>query len=128
MITGERILEVSGKRLANEPIRGLNINIMLEAVTVKGEDIEMTYEYTATYEQNVGELKIKGVLTAKEDKKLAKEIEDEWKKSKKIPDSYAELILGAIQYSGSANGTLIARVCNLTAPLIPPKIQLGRKQ
>lgn len=128
MITGERIIEVSGKRMANEPIKGLNINILLEDVKVNGENVEMTYEYTATYEQNVGELKIKGVLIAREDKKLTKEIEEEWKKNKKVPESYAELILGAIQYSGSANGTLIARVCNLTAPLIPPRIQLSKKQ
>jgi hypothetical protein len=31
-----------------------------------------------------------------------------------------------LNYSGSANGTLVARVLGLTAPLIPPKIQLSK--
>ena len=56
----------------------------------------------------------------------AKEIVDTWKKSKRIPDAYASVVLSAVNYSGSANGTLVARVLGLTAPLIPPKIQLSK--
>lgn len=128
MITGERIIEVSAKKESIENIKGLSINISIEDVKVDGENVELVYEYIASYQEKVGELKIKGIITAKEDKKLAKEIDSKWKKDKKLPDSYAELLLGAINYSGSANGTLIARVVNLTAPLIPPRIQLSKKE
>jgi pSer/pThr/pTyr-binding forkhead associated (FHA) protein len=33
-----------------------------------------------------------------------------------------------VEDHGSANGTLVARVLGLTAPLIPPRIQLGNKK
>ncbi|MBI5223216.1 hypothetical protein HY990_02230 [Candidatus Micrarchaeota archaeon] len=128
MIVGERILEVSGKRDYKLPIAGLSINIALEDITMSGEELEIKYSYHATYEEAAGELKITGVLLAKEDAKLSKEIIDTWKKSKKVPDSYAEVILSAVNYSGSANGTLLARVVGLTAPLIPPRIQIGKAQ
>jgi len=128
MITGERILEISGKREPGVNIEGMNINIGLEELNVDGENVELKYEYTANYEKNAGFLKIKGTITAKEEKKLADEINEEWKKTKKVPERYAEFLLSAINYSGSANGTLIARVLNLTAPLIPPRISLGKKQ
>jgi hypothetical protein len=128
MIMGERVLEISGKKEKKEPIKGLNINISIENVDVKGEDVELEYLYTANYEEKVGKLQIRGVLIAKEDKKLAKEIDDAWKKEKKIPESYTPMVLSAINYSGSANGTLLARVLGLTAPLIPPRIQLSKKQ
>ncbi len=128
MIVGERIVEISGKREKIEPIKGLSINIGIEKVDVKGENLEIEYVYTANYEENIGQLKIKGVLLAKEDKKLSKEIEDAWKKEKKIPESYTPTVLSAINYSGSANGTLLARVIGLTAPLIPPRIQLSKKE
>ncbi len=128
MIVGERILEVSGNREKREAIKGLNINISIEKVDAKGEDVEIEYLYTANYEDKVGKLEIRGVLMAKEDKKLSKEIEDTWKKDKKIPDSYTPMVLSAINYSGSANGTLLARVLGLTAPLIPPRIQLSPKK
>jgi hypothetical protein len=128
MITGERILEITGKKESLENISGLNINIALDKVKVKGDEVEMQYEYTANYEDKVGILKIRGVITAKEDKALAKEIDTRWKKEQKLPDQYAEMLLAAINYSGSANGTLLARVLNLTAPLIPPRIQLSRSE
>ena len=128
MITGERILEISGKRESNEAIKGLGINISVDDVKVSGETVELIYEYSANYDDKVGFLKIRGQINAKEDKKLAKDIEAEWKANKKLPDNYAEMLLAAINYSGSANGTLLARVLNLTAPLIPPRIQLSKKE
>ncbi len=126
MIVGERILEVSGNKVPKLNIKGLNINISLEDVQMGGETVEITYVYTANYNDGVGEIKIRGVLLAKEDAKLSKDIVDTWKKSKKVPDEYATVVLSAVNYSGSANGTLVARVLGLTAPLIPPKIQLSK--
>ena len=126
MIVGERILEVSGNKVPNESVKSLNINISLEDVKEKGENVEVTYVYTANYEDKVGQIKIKGTLLAKEEKKRAKEILDSWKKNKKIPEDYATQVLSAVNYSGSANGTLMARVLGLNAPLIPPRIQLSK--
>ncbi|HID72839.1 TPA: hypothetical protein EYP38_02755 [Candidatus Micrarchaeota archaeon] len=128
MIVGERIVKISGTKEKWEPIKGLNINISLEDIKVDGENVEMHYAYTANYEEGIGSLTIKGILMAKEDKKTAKKIEDEWKKNKKIPDDYAQSTLSAINYSGSANGTLLARVIGLTAPLIPPRIAVKGKE
>lgn len=127
MIIGERILEVTGNKDPNAKMKGLGINIAIDDVKVTGEDVEVTYVYTANYEDKLGNIKIKGVLIAKEEKKLCKEISEDWKKKKRIPTTYAEMVLRAINYSGSANGTLLARVLNLTAPLIPPRIQLKKK-
>lgn len=129
MIVGERILEVSGTKDPSGPIKGLNINISLEDVKMgekNKENVEITYVYTADYKDKIGQIKIKGVLIAKEDSKKSKQIVDSWKKDKKVPDDYAPMVLSAVNYSGSANGTLLARVLNLTAPLIPPKIQLSK--
>jgi len=126
MIVGERILEVTGNKVPKLNIKGLNINISLEDVQMGGDNVEITYVYTANYNDNVGEIKIRGVILAKEDAKLSKDIVETWKKSKKVPDEYATVVLSAVNYSGSANGTLVARVLGLTAPLIPPKIQLSK--
>lgn len=126
MIVGERILEVSGNKTPRASIKGLSINISLEDVKMGEENLEITYVYTADYQEAVGQIKIKGVILAKEEAKLAKDVVELWKKSKKVPDEYATVVLSAVNYSGSANGTLMARVLGLTAPLIPPKIQLSK--
>ncbi len=127
MIVGGKIDFVEATKTSEDTLKGLNINISMEEVKVKGESIELAYTYTVAYDEGVGNLKMKGTIYAKEDKKLAKEIEDEWKKNKKLPDAYAEGILNAINYNGSANGTLAARIVNLSPPLIPPRLQLSKK-
>ena len=126
MIVGERILEVNGSKAVGQSIKGLNINIAIDKVEKTKDNLEITYVYTADYQEKAGMIKIKGILLAKEEAKRAKEIVDMWKKSKKIPDDYATTVLSALNYSGSANGTLVARVLGLTAPLIPPRIQLSK--
>ena len=127
MIIGERILEISGNKHSQENIQGLSINIALDDVHLNDDTLEITYTYTANYENKIGLLTIKGMLMAKEESKLSNEVAAMWKKNKKIPEAYAETVLSAINYSGSANGTLVARVLGLTAPLIPPRIQLSNK-
>ncbi|MFH1222704.1 MAG: hypothetical protein V1492_06505 [Candidatus Micrarchaeota archaeon] len=126
-IVGERIREVSGKRNNSEPIKGLSMNISVEDVRVSGKNIELDYTFIANYDEAVGQLQIKGTLLSTEEDTLAKKIGDEWKKNKKLPEEYTTLVLSAINYSGSANGTLLARVLNLSAPFIPPRIQMGGK-
>jgi hypothetical protein len=126
MIVGERIVQVSGNKALSANISGLSINIALEDVKSAEGNLEISYDYTVNYETGVGLLNIKGVLIAKEEAKLSKEVLDTWKASKKLPDEYASMILSAVNYSGSANGTLVARVLGLTAPLIPPRIQMAK--
>jgi hypothetical protein len=127
MIVGERILEVNGNKALNANISGLSINISLENVEKATDgNLEITYAYTVNYETGIGAMKIKGVLIAQENDSVSKSVLDSWKAGKKLPDDYATMVLSAVNYSGSANGTLVARVLGLTAPLIPPRIQLPK--
>ena len=128
MITGERILKITGDRKKFEPIKNFKINVDIKDVKVKGEDIELEYYYSVEYETGVGNLEITGILFAKEDKKLTKEIADTWKKDKKLPENYIGNIMRTIIYTGSANGTLLARVMNFSAPFVPPNIRVGEKE
>ena len=125
MITGGRIDEVEGKKNKEDEFKGLNINISVDGITVSGENVDISYTYEANYAEGVGYVKVKGAIFAKEDKKLAKEIDDEWKKSKKMPEGFAESILSAINYTGSANGIFLSRVLNLSPPIVPQRIQVG---
>jgi hypothetical protein len=128
MIIGGRITSVEGKKTSENVISGLNINMTIDDVKASGSKVEIDYTYTVTYATNVGTMTIRGTLVAEEEKSLVKEINDSWQKSKKLPDDYAELTLNSVNYTGTANGTLIARVLNLSPPLVPPKIQITREK
>ncbi|VVB66087.1 Uncharacterised protein [Candidatus Gugararchaeum adminiculabundum] len=126
MITGGRIDKVEASRKNEGPISGLSINIGLDNVTVKGNDISVEYTYTVTYAEDVGELKIGGAMFAKEDPTRAKEIEKSWKAERKLPDDFAELVLNTINFTCGSNGTLVVRPVNLSPPMIPPKIEISK--
>jgi len=128
MITNMKLNAVEAKRLKEGEIRGLVINIALDEVKVEGGEVAIKFTYTADYQEGVGTLIMKGELEAKEESKLAKEIEEKWKKEKKLPDGFAELVLNNVNYACGANGTLVVRAVNLSPPMIPPRIEVAKKQ
>jgi hypothetical protein len=126
MITGGRLAHVDVRKDSEEPVKGLSINISINDVVVKGENVEVKYTYVANYAEKVGVLTMSGSLFAKEDAKKAKEIGDTWQKTKKLPDEFAELALNNINYACGTNGVLITRAIGLMAPLAPPTITLSK--
>jgi len=126
MITGGKIDKVEAVRKNDGPISGLSINIGLDDVRVKGAEVSINYTYTVTYADNIGELKISGVMYAKEEATKSKEIEKSWKAGKKLPDDFAEVVLNTINFTCGSNGTLVVRPVNLSPPMIPPKIEIAK--
>ena len=125
MITGIKIASVEAKRMKDEDMTGLNVNIGIDGVTVAGNEAKIDFNYAVNYAEGVGELKMKGSITAREDAKLTKEIGDRWMKEKKLPDAFAEITLNAINYACGTNGVFVVRPVNLSPPIVPPRIQLG---
>ena len=129
-IIGGKVIRVEGEKKKDGIMQGLNISITFDDVRVNGDQVDVDYVYSAAYGGDLGHIKIEGTLFTKVDKKTAKEIEGEWKKDKKertVPIDYATQLLSVINYTGSANGTFIARVVGLQPPLVPPKLQLEKK-
>jgi len=127
MIKGARILEVQAKRETTSPITGLGINIALNEVDIKENKITIKYTYTVKYEKGVGQLMMKGEIYFEEDPKKVKDIEKQWKSKKSLPNDFAEVVLNSINYTCSTNGVLVVRPVNLSPPMIPPRIQLGKR-
>lgn len=128
MITGIRIDKVEASRDKNEDVKGLDVNIGIDEVKINGPEVEIAFSYTATYQEGVGVLKMNGALLAHEDEKAAKEIGSAWKKEKKLPDEFSEMVLNAINFTCGTNGVLVVRPVNLAPPMIPPRIQLKKQE
>ncbi len=126
MITGIRIDSVEAKRSSNEEIRGLDVNIGIDNVKTAGQEIEVAFTYNVAYRETVGYLKMSGSLLSHEDAKLSKEISDSWAKDKKLPDTYSELVLNAINFTCGTNGVLVVRPVNLAPPMVPPRIEIAK--
>jgi hypothetical protein len=124
MITGGKIVSVEAKRDKEGAVDGMNINVGIDDVAVKGDSITIQYTFAVDYEDKVGHLKIIGVLYASEDKSKGKEIEDMWKKSKKLPAEFAEVVLNSISYTCGINGTFVVQPVRLSPPMQLPRVRV----
>jgi len=124
LIIGGRIIEVSGRKIEDGPLEGMNFNINIEDVKTAEGRLIVKYDYTIKYLPKVAEMLVKGELLVEENEKKRKEIEDEWKKKRQLPPEFAEEVLTAITYTCSAVGTLIAFGLGITAPLNVPRAKL----
>ncbi len=126
MISGGKIVSVEARRFSPEQTKGLKINIAIEDLTNKDNNLTLSYTYTVKYEEAVGELIVKGEIFAVEEE--AKEIVESWKKDKKsLPSEFANQILNTINYTAAVNGTFIVRPVNLPSPMLPPRFSLSKQ-
>lgn len=126
MITGIRIDSVEAAREKNDDIIGLDVNIGVDDIKINSNQIEIKFNYSASYKEGVGYLKMKGSLFTQEEAKKVKEIEKSWNEQKRLPDDFSEMILNAINFTCGTNGVLVVRPVNLAPPMVPPKIQLKK--
>ena len=68
MITGNRINKVEASRPVDEAIVNMKFNINFDNVKVTGDNVEVAYTFTTTYEgeknaKSVGELKMLGTFS-----------------------------------------------------------------
>jgi hypothetical protein len=100
----------------------MKFNINFENVKVTGENVEVIYTFTTSYEggdkgKSVGDLKIKGSIFAKEDKDMVKQISDTWTAKKTLPVKFAEDVINILNFECASRGTLLAWSIGMIAPL-----------
>jgi len=123
---GGRITAVSAKRMKDGDPGMPEIKLGIKELDVDKTKITVKYEYHAKY-GDIAELTVEGELLAEETKDLAKAIADSKKNKSKLPEEFAERLLNNINYAGSVNGVFIARVLNLTPPMMPPRMKIGKQ-
>lgn len=123
-INSTDVTYVEGRRISDAPISGLGVNIQLDDVLAKGEQLEITFTYTANYAENVGKLTVRGKLTASGTLEECQQLSRNWRSTKKLTRDFAEEVLNTINYVCGTNGTFVARAVNLSPPMMPPKIEV----
>lgn len=126
MITGGKVTAAEVRIEKEGPMAKRNVNIQIKDMKAEKGAIEIEYTYLVTYGDNAATIRIEGSLQAQE--KDAEKIVENWKKKKDLPGNFAEEVLNAVNYIGSVNGTLIAKVVNLMPPLTLPKLIRKEKE
>ncbi len=124
MITGIDISKVEATRESKDMITNMKFNINFDDVKINQDSVEVAFTFVTSYEggtgnatKNVGEIRIKGSITSKEDKKEVEEISKTWESKKTLPLAFAENIINLLNFECGARGTLLAYSIGFVAPL-----------
>lgn len=101
--------------------KGLNTNIDISSAKVRNNILYLGFSYLVRYLPDRSFIRINGKARFKGPE--VKKAYDEWKKTRRITGDVGEQIINAINYSASINSIFIARVFNLSPPLVPPSIR-----
>lgn len=123
-IVGGRITRVEAKKKEENNIEGFDMNFALENATADKTVLNVKYTCKIDYKPNVAEITVEGEMYFQEEEKKVKQLAEEFKKNKKLPNDIIEEVLAGMNYSSQAVGTLAAFALNITAPLNIPKTKL----
>jgi len=122
-INVERKKAVSGKL-------GIKNNVAIKSVeksdlsfgSTKQAAVKFNFEFSAIYEPDVGQIVLVGEVLDVEDEKKTKEILDEWKKDKKVPQDVMNNILNTVLSKCNVEALILSRDINLPSPIPLPKV------
>lgn len=123
-VKGGRINQVSAEKKNGPAMQGMNVNVDIQEVHFRADDVKVDYEYIFLYEPDFATLKLRGEIYLDLSKEERKTFEEQWKKNRQIPVSIAEEVLSALSYTASTVGTLLAYAVNVTAPINLPRVNL----
>jgi len=104
--------------------KGINTNIDITNAEVNNNGLDLNFSYLVTYIPDKSFIRINGKARFKGPD--IKKAYMEWKKTRNVSGEAGEHLINAINYSASMNSIFIARVFNLTPPVIPPSIRFGK--
>ncbi|MEW5996417.1 MAG: hypothetical protein AB1657_02360 [Candidatus Micrarchaeota archaeon] len=122
MIVNSRVTKVEAVREKDGPGKGLRVQIDIKDVGGKGEDVVVSYAFSADYLDEIGKITINGEVTDRAEKKAADEARKMWKEKKDLPQDYKLGLLNSINYVASVEGVLASKIVRLAPPIAPPRI------
>ena len=134
MITNIRINKVEAERASDDFVGNMKFNINFDDVKANGDNVDVHFTFLTQYEggnsstaKEVGNLKIVGVISSKEEKKEIEEIKSAWDKNKTLPTGFAENVINVLNFECGAKGTLLAYAMAFPAPLPLSRAKLQDK-
>ncbi len=119
-----RITSINAEKLKDGPITGIELNIEFDRVIANGRFLEVWFVYHARYKEEIGLITLGGFLMFDMEEETAKRIEKRFSESKDFEPGFAEAVINNINYKCSTDAIFPARILDLTAPIIPPRVGL----
>jgi hypothetical protein len=117
------VFEFSDVRIREKPVKNLSVNIDMPDFTALKNGLRVYFVYTVSYDPSETYMRLGGYLELEGEDITA--VSKEWVKNKKISGETGEGVLNLVNYHSCMNAVLLARIFNITPPLIPPMLRMG---
>ena len=136
-IVGFNFTKVSAER--NNAAKGkisINNNVTIKDVQKRDlpfggsqAGINFNFEYTSNYEPELGTITLNGEVIYMADNKKAKEIIEDWKKSKRVEKELLNQIMNNVLMKCNIQALILSQEINLPPPIMLPKVKVedGKK-
>ena len=124
-VNAERSLKAKGGQVK------INNNVSINNVedldfSVDGKKgLKFTFDFSCNYEPDLGKIDVEGQVLFVDEASKVDEVQELWKKSKKIPMGVMEQIVNAALHKGNIQAIKVSEDINLPSPLPLPKVKPG---
>src|SRR3989338_536076 len=91
----------------------------------KQDALKFTFEFTSRFEPKIGSIILGGDLLFLGDASKIKEVNEGWKKDKRVPKDIMTSILNTILAKCNIQALILSQEVNLPPPVPLPKVQVG---
>ena len=89
------------------------------------ESVKVEFEFTAKYEPGIGEIIIKGDTVIVDTPEKIKEVLDQWKKDKKLPEDLLAQVMNGLLSKCNIEALVVGREVGLPPTLNMPKVKVN---
>jgi hypothetical protein len=124
---GVRFYQTEAESFKDEPFESITVDMGINEVRRKSKgEMVIDFSYNVDYKDNVAKLGLRGYLFLEGSEKELDKYVGSWRKQKKLPKELTAPLANLITFTSEVNGVLVARAIGIPAPVIPPKIELGK--
>ena len=92
----------------------------------KSNAVKFVFEFTSTYEPGIGKILLEGEVLYMDEPSRIKEIQDSWKKDKKVGQELMTQVLNNILNKCNVQALILSQDINLPPPIPLPKVQISK--
>ncbi|MFA6449815.1 MAG: hypothetical protein WCX65_10120 [bacterium] len=126
IIVRGRITKIDAEKFKDAPIAGIELGVEFDGVTSNGAFLEIKFTYHAFYKEDIGRITMAGFLMFEMDEVTAKRMSDKFAADREFEPSFMESVVNNINYKCSTEAIFPAKILELTAPIVPPRIGLRK--
>jgi len=113
---------VKGKVSINNNVGITNVEETQLNLNTNKKALKLNFEFSSSYDPNVGKISLKGEVIYLIDKDKAEEVVKNWKKNKKIEKDLMTEILNNVLTKCNVQALILSKDMNLPPPIPLPKV------